>query len=167
MLIIYLLPALLVVAVVVAALRSAGPSTPTGPLALPPENTPDGGSTSCSALLKALPADLSSSPGPAHSIPLEPPTPGAVAWRAPGEVPDPVVLRCGVAKPPELTVSSALIDINGVSWLVRSEAGSTTFTNVDRPVYSRLVVPRALGSGPVQTVSDTLRETLPERPVIR
>jgi hypothetical protein len=167
MLIIYVLPALLVAAVVVVALRSASPSAPSGPLALPPESTPDGGSASCSDLLRALPTDLSTSTGPAHPVSLAPPTPGAAAWRAPGEVPDPVVLRCGVTKPVDLTITSALIDINGVSWLVRSEPGSTTFTNVDRPVYSRLVVPRALGSGPVQTVSDTLRLTLPAQPVIR
>jgi hypothetical protein len=156
-----------VVAVVVVALRSAGQSAPTGPLALPTENAPDGASPSCAALLKALPADLSTSTGPAPSVPLVPSAPGAVAWRAPGEVPDPVILRCGVTKPADLTISSALIDINGVSWLVHSDPDSTTFTNVDRPVYSRLVSPRALGSGPVQTVSDTLRLTLPTRPVIR
>lgn len=172
MILIFVLPVLLLVAAVVLGLVAKGRTpdaaptpapAPAGPLALPPVDAPDAGSPSCVRLLATLPAELAASPRPLPRLPLAAPAPeGAVAW-AGAERARPVILRCGLPRPPELTPTSALIVINGVSWLSLSEPDRDTFIAVDRPVYLALTVPRALGTGPVQTVSDAVRAALPVR----
>jgi hypothetical protein len=130
------------------------------PLALPPVDAPDADSPACARLLAALPAELTASPRPLPRLALRSPAPvGAAAW-AGRDVADPVVLRCGLPRPAELTATSPLIVINGVSWLELSQPDRETFIAVDRPVYVALTVPAGLGSGPVQTVSDTVRAAL-------
>ena len=75
-----------------------------------------------------------------------------------------MVLRCGLPRPAELTPTSALLVVNGVSWL-RLDDGVpdpviVTYVAVDRPVYVVLTAPTAAGSGPLQQVSDVVRTTL-------
>jgi hypothetical protein len=158
----FLLLAVAAVLGIVAGHRGADGVRPDDrPLALPPVDAPDATSPSCTRLLAALPATLTASPHPVPRLPLAAPAPaGATAWAGTAGG-DPVVLRCGLPRPPELTNSSALIVINGVSWLDLSQPGRDTFIAVDRPVYLAVTVPRDLGTGPVQTVSDTVRATLP------
>ncbi|MFC4948959.1 DUF3515 domain-containing protein [Pseudonocardia sp. GCM10023141] len=138
----------------------APPVAETGPLALAPVDAPDAGSGSCTTLLDALPATLD---GGRATRPLAAPAPPASrAWAA---VPRPVVLRCGLPRPAELTPTSALLAVNGVSWL-RLDDGVPdpvviTYVAVDRPVYVVLTVPVDAGSAPLQQISDVVRDKLP------
>ncbi|MGI8798847.1 MAG: DUF3515 domain-containing protein [Pseudonocardia sp.] len=145
---------------VIAARDMDAPVAQTGPLPLPPVSAPDAASSTCMRLLAALPSELDASGDarlPRRTL-AEPAPPGAAAWAA---APEPVVLRCGLPRPEELTPTSALLEINGVRWLTLAGAGADTFVAVDRPVFVVLTVPRSVGSGPVQTVSDTIRNALP------
>lgn len=135
----------------------------TGPLALVPVDAPDAGGPECAALLAALPEQLPADSGALPPRPLADPTPpGTRAWAA---APRPVVLRCGLTRPAELTPTSALLEIDGVRWLRLDDAVPdpvvVTYVAVDRPVYVVLTAPPDAGSGPLQTVADTVRATLP------
>jgi hypothetical protein len=140
---------------------SAEPET--GPLALVPVNAPDAGGAECAALLAALPAALPAGNGTLAARPLsDPAPPGARAWVA---APRPVVLRCGLTRPVELTPTSTLLEVNGVRWL-RLDDGVpdpviVSYVAVDRPVYVALTAPTGSGSGPLQAVADVVRQTLP------
>ena len=85
--------------------------------------------------------------------------------RAWADAPRPVVLRCGLTRPAELTPDAALLEVNGVRWLQLTDAGPdpvvTSYVAVDRPVYVVLTVPVEAGSGPLQAVADAVRATLP------
>jgi Protein of unknown function (DUF3515) len=135
----------------------------TGPLALVPVDAPDAGGPQCSALLAALPAALPADRGTLPLRPLADPAPaGARAWAA---APRPVVLRCGLTRPQELTPTSALLEVNGVQWLQLDDAApdpeAISYVAVDRPVYVVLTAPADAGSGPLQAVSDVVSATLP------
>jgi hypothetical protein len=164
------LPVLL--AVVVAAIGIAGrlgagapgePPAETGPLAVVPVDAPDATGPDCTALLAALPAELDGPDAPLPGRPLaEPVQPGVRAWAA---APRPVVLRCGLPRPVELTPTSALLEVNGVKWLQLDDGLPDpvviSYVAVDRPVYAIATIAPSLGSGPLQQVSDVVRATLP------
>jgi hypothetical protein len=152
----------------VPAAGSAGTGpVETGPLALVPVDAPDAAGPRCAALLAALPATLPSDTGDLPERPLAAPAPaGSRAWAA---APRPAVLRCGLTRPAELAPDSALLTVNGVSWL-RLDDGTpepviVSYVAVDRPVYVVLTVPIEAGSGPLQVVADAVRTTLPAAPV--
>lgn len=146
---------------------SGGPPAPaapeTGPLALVPVDAPDAAGAECAALLAGLPAALPAGGGTLPERPLADPAPaGTRAWAA---APRPVVLRCGLTRPAELTPTSALLEVNGVRWL-RLDDGVpdpviASYVAVDRPVYVVLTAPTGTGSGPLQAVADAVRQTLP------
>jgi Protein of unknown function (DUF3515) len=164
------LPLLLAVAVaaiaIVARVQGIGEPPPpdTRPLAVAPVEAPDATGPDCTALLAALPQELSGSDGPLppRPIALADQVPGVRAWAA---SPRPVVLRCGLTRPAELTPTSALLEINGVQWLQISDGlpqpVQVSYIAVDRPVYVAITTPVDAGSGPLQTVSDAIRTTLP------
>ncbi len=139
----------------------------TGPLALVPVDAPEAAGPQCAALLAALPATLPSDTGDLPERPLAAPAPaGSRAWAA---APRPAVLRCGLTRPAELAPDSALLTVNGVSWL-RLDDGMpdpviVSYVAVDRPVYVVLTTPTDAGSGPLQAVADAVRTTLPAAPV--
>ena len=120
----------------------------------------------CTALLAALPAELPAGGGTLAPRPLaDPAPPGTRAWAA---APRPVVLRCGLTRPVELTPTSALLEVNGVRWL-RLDDGVpdpviVSYVAVDRPVYVVLTAPTGAGSGPLQAVADVVRQTPGPRP---
>jgi hypothetical protein len=167
------LVSLLAVGVVVLSLTltsSDEPATPstetvkTGPLALPAVDAPDARSASCTSLLKALPTTLPDQGKTLRKLPIAKPAPPATAaWG--GDRGEPVVLRCGLARPGELTPTSALREISGVRWLPVEGDGAATWYVVDRPVYAALTVPAGSGTGPLQDVSAAVDRTLPARPV--
>jgi Protein of unknown function (DUF3515) len=169
------LVSLLAVGVVVAGvlLTSSDEPTPTppnrtaprtGPIALPGVEAPDARSASCTSLMKGLPTTLPNRGTTLRSLPIAAPAPPATAaWG--GDRGEPIVLRCGLTRPGELTPTSALREISGVSWLPVEGAGATTWYLVDRPVYAALTVPADSGTGPLQDVSATVDRTLPARPV--
>ncbi len=168
---------LLAVGVVVASLvlgsgeDSAGGSAPTssaaprtGPLALPGVDAPDAGTPACAAVLKALPDELPDAGARLVRLPIAKPAPPAsAAWG--GGRGEPVVLRCGVPRPQELTPTSALRQVSRVQWLPVEGDGTTTWYVVDRAVYVALTVPAGTGTGPLQEVSAIVSGTLPARPV--
>lgn len=167
------LPLLLAVAVAAIAITARvrgiddAPPPQTGPVAVAPVEAPDAAGPDCTALLAALPAELPGADGPLAVRPLaDPVQPGVRVWAA---APRPVVLRCGLPRPAELTPTSVLLQVNGVSWLELDdglpEPVTTTYVAVDRPAYVALTAPAAAGSGVLQQVSDTIRATLPARAV--
>jgi hypothetical protein len=161
----YVLPFVLLVVVAVAGVlvthRDTEPDT--RPVALPPVEAPDAAGPACARMLASVNGDLPAGSRTLTRLALAAPAPPATAaWAgAPGG--QPVVLRCGLPRPAELTPTSALIVINGVSWLELSDPDRDTFIAVDRSVYLALTVPRGLGTGPVQAVSDSARVALPPR----
>lgn len=165
------LPLLLAVVVAVIGLTSRGVDTAqppdTSPLATPPVEAPDAEGAECTTLLARLDGDL---PAAGSTLPVralaDPAPPGVRAWAA---SPRPVVLRCGLPRPAELTPTSALLEINGVQWLELDDGVPNpvvlTYVTVDRPVYVVLTAPVDAGSGPLQIVSDVVGDTLAAAPV--
>ncbi|MEV6607839.1 DUF3515 domain-containing protein [Kutzneria sp. NPDC051319] len=167
------LPALL--AVVVAAIGVIGgpaaappsgdQSDRTGPLALVSIDAPDAGKPACGDLIKALPQQITDAGATVPRRELAKPAPPAtVAW---GDAQhEPIVLRCGIGRPPELTQTAQLGGVNGVQWLdVVGDAGTVTHYVVDRSVYIALTEAKDTGTGPVQAVSAAVTATLPAQPV--
>jgi hypothetical protein len=163
----------LVVAGIAVTARVTGFGTPpppvadTAPLAVPPVDAPDAGSGECTLLLSGLVGDL---PAGDTTLPVralaEPVPAGVRAWAA---VPRPVVLRCGLPRPAELTPTSPLLVVDGVQWLELDDGVPdpvvVTYVAVDRPVYVVLTVPTDAGSGPLQTVSGAVGDVLPAVPI--
>lgn len=137
---------------------------PTGPLPLAAVNAPKSGSATCTTLLDALPDTLESAGEQLARRELAKPAPeGAAAW---GGV-NPVVLRCGIPKPGDLTKTSKLRQVNGVQWLPVQGQSATTWYAVDRKAYIALTVPADAGTGPLQEISDVIDAELtavPPRP---
>jgi Protein of unknown function (DUF3515) len=164
------LPLLLAIAVaaiaITARVRGIGEPPPpeTGPLAVAPVDSPDATGPECAALLAALPAELDGPDGPLPPRPIAEAgsLPGVRAWAA---APRPVVLRCGLPRPAELTPTSALLEVNGVRWLQLDDGlpqpVQVSYIAVDRPVYVALTTPVDAGSAPLQQLSDVIREKLP------
>lgn len=152
----------LVVAVAVFALTKKGDEPGIGPLPLVPVPAPQAAAPACTTLIAALPAELPSNGKTLARRELANPAPAAtVAWGTD----DPLVLRCGLDRPPELTRDAKLRVVNGVQWLEVSGEGAATWYVVDREVYVGLTVPDSAGTGPLQVISDTVRPTLPPQPL--
>lgn len=168
------LPLTLALAVAAIAItvrvRGSDSSTPpvaTGPLTVAPVDAPQAGDGRCATLLEGLDGDLPAGTTTLPSRPLSPPEAGVLAWAA---APEPVVLRCGLPRPAELTATSTLLQIDGVQWLPIDDGlpkpQLVTYIAVDRPVYVALTVPTGVGSGPVQAVADVVRTRLAAAPVV-
>jgi hypothetical protein len=159
-----LLIAALVVAVgtiigilVVAALRQSPPGQQ--PIAIASVPAPKGDGAECRALLGALPEQL----GDYHRAPAAQPAPaGAAAWTAAGER---VILRCGLDRPAEFVVGSALQVVNAVEWFELADQGRSTWFAVDRSVYVALTLPQGSGPTPIQEISDIIAKSLPAKPI--
>jgi hypothetical protein len=136
----------------------------TGPLALVSIDAPAAGSPECASLVEKLPVGLPSGKDmlPRREI-ASPAPPATVAW---GDAKhDPVVLRCGLPRPNELSATSQLRVISDVQWLQLPGSGSSTWVIVDRGAYIALTVPDDAGTGALQDVSTTVRDLLPKQPV--
>ncbi len=152
----------LAVAVAVFALTQRSSSDGAGPLPLVPVPAPFAGSPGCATLLSAVPTELASNGTSLKVRALADPAPPAtVAWGTD----DPLVLRCGLNRPPELTPTAALRLVNKVQWLQVPGEGASTWYVVDREVYAALTVPDSAGTGPLQQISDTIAAKLPPRPL--
>ena len=136
----------------------------TGPLALVSIDAPDAGSQPCTSLVEKLPVGLPSGKDmlPRREI-ASPAPPAAVAWGDARH--DPVVLRCGLPRPAELSPTSQLRVISDVQWLQLPGSGSSTWVIVDREAYIALTVPDDAGTGALQDVSTTVRDLLPKQAV--
>jgi hypothetical protein len=133
-----------------------------GPLGLAVVRAPSANSTNCERLLAALPETLDGGDaGPLQRRSLATPAPaGAAGWGEP-----PVVLRCGLDRPVELTATSRLLDVSGVQFLELVGSGTSTWLAVDRPVYVVVALPPTSGSGPLQQLAAVIANTLPRRDV--
>jgi hypothetical protein len=146
------------------ATRAAEQAQRTGPLALPSVPALKAETPECAKVLAGLPPQLVVDGARVPRRPLTQPAPaGAIAWGDSGH--DPVIVHCGIGAPAELTPTSSLIDISGVSWLQLSEGDTTTWVAVDRPVYVALTTPANAGSGPVQDLSAVLGSAFAPRSV--
>ncbi|MET3803845.1 hypothetical protein ABIB25_000831 [Nakamurella sp. UYEF19] len=141
------------VAVVLGYVHTRNPVVVSGPLAVSTFDQPGANSAACKSLMPALPGKLGD--GPRRQIDGEPA--GIAAWGDPA-----VILRCGLETPQDLTCSSALVQVNGVSWLQLTEAGlgSTTYIAADRSVRVAVTVPDGSGTAAIQQVSNAVSTTL-------
>jgi hypothetical protein len=152
----------LAVAVAVFALTKGSEEPSAGPLPLVPVPAPSAATPACKTLLGAVPSELTSNGAQLSLRALaEPAPPSTVAWGTD----DPLVLRCGLDRPPELTPTAQLRLVNGVQWLQVPGEGASTWYVVDREVYSALTVPDSAGTGPLQQISDAVAAKLPPRPL--
>ena len=138
------------------------PPAPTAstPLTLAAVPAPAAGSPDCAELVAALPDRLPSGATQLDRRPLaDPAPPGAAAWG----VDEPVVLRCGLDRPTELTRTAELLEVNGVRWLRLADpvTARSTWVAADRPVYIALTLPDRSGTGPLQDVSTAIAGSLP------
>ncbi len=147
---------LVTVAALVIGAKIAARSDPNAPLALPGVEAPAAESAPCTTLLSALHGTIGDQPPRT----LDPPVPGAAAWGNP-----PIVLRCGIPTPAELSCSSALQVVDGVAWLQLSGSGQTTYLVADRPVRIALTVPDGSGTAAIQDVSAIVAGTTQQQSV--
>lgn len=156
---------LLVIGVVGVSIysRTHKPVADTTPIGLVPVPAPDANGADCKTVLAAAPKQvLSAGKQLDRRAVAKPAPPATTAW---GSGPDPVVLRCGLPKPAELTPTAQLVEVTGVKWLQVPGNGKSTYYVVDRPVYLALTLPDSAGSGPLQDVSATVRAKLKAKPV--
>jgi hypothetical protein len=144
------------VAVVLGYVTNADPVVDNSPLPVATVGQPGADSAACKKLMPALPEQLTNG----RSRVVEGGGDGIAAWGDPA-----VILRCGLETPEDLTCSSGLTQVNGVSWLQLTEAGlgETTYIAADRSVRIAVTIPDGLGTGPIQQISDTVASTLPVR----
>ncbi len=116
-------------------------------------------------LIAALPQQL----GDYQRAAVAQPAPqGATAWQA---APDsaPVVLRCGLDRPDDFVVGSAIQVVDRVQWfqVTAQSAGEnrSTWYTVDRPVYVALTLPSGSGPTPIQQLSEVIDRTLAAVPI--
>ncbi|QXQ12732.1 DUF3515 domain-containing protein [Skermania piniformis] len=139
--------------------RSTDPvRLPTNQAAAPAAPSPE-----CTSLLAAMPDELGDYPTARIA---EPVPPGTHAWRR-SDGTAPIVLRCGLDRPPEFTVGAALQQVDGVLWFEAANPDPTTSTwyAVDRAVYVTLSLPRDAGPTPLQVVAEAITAALPARPI--
>jgi hypothetical protein len=159
--------ALLVGAVVTGIALNGSDSTPdsnaTGPVLLVPVDSPQANSPECANLLKKLPQSLVNAGATVNRRALAKPVPaGSAAWGA-GD--DPVVLRCGVEQPPEFKATSELLVYGGVQWLQVSGDDAATWYTVDRAATVALTVPGGSGTGPIQLISESVKDAMAAVPL--
>jgi Protein of unknown function (DUF3515) len=150
----------LVVGVLIAAAMVR--DQPLDPLGLAVVPAPSASSVDCIRLMAALPGELDGGElGSLERRQLAAPVPaGAAAWGEP-----PVVLRCGLNRPPDLTATSRLLAVSGVQFLEIVNPGTSSWAAVDRSVYVVVDLPPISGSGPLQQIANAIANTLPQREV--
>ena len=151
--------AAVIAVLVIAAVRQLPEQLQPVPIVSVP--APRADSPECRALMDALPEQLgeyrraeAAEPGPA----------GAAAWQDQPDA-DPVILRCGLARPAEFVVGAPIQVVEPVQWFKLTDAGRSTWFAVDRPVYIALTLPSASGPTPIQEISEAISQTMPARPI--
>jgi hypothetical protein len=139
----------------VPAPNSAPPSaTPAalGPVTVAPPPSSVAAARGCPAVISRLPVVLDGR----HSRPAVSASPYVAAWGEP-----PIVLRCGVPRPPAFVRTSELSVVNGVQWLPERQPGGVRWTVVDREVYVEALVPAGATSTSVVDLSAAISQALP------
>ncbi|QCQ91829.1 DUF3515 domain-containing protein [Rhodococcus sp. SGAir0479] len=157
------LPVALVVGVIAAA-AIANRSPAKEDVGLGPVEAPAAQSSECTTLMSDLPESL----GDYTRAQLRDPAPEATAAWQPAEG-DPVVMRCGLPRPPEFDQASPLSVVDGVQWFEISGAAqgieASTWYAVDRGVYVAVTVPNGSGPTPLQDASAAVSKALPPQPL--
>lgn len=144
-----------------AAPSSSAPASSSAPVyapltvAAPPSDA--AADAPCTALLAKLPQTLDTSRGALAARPAFSESPYVAAWGEPA-----IVLRCGVARPAQLTPGSSdlLLGVNGVFFLPVKKDGSTVFTAVDRAAYVEVTVPSAYDQPPLGPIASAVAEAM-------
>jgi hypothetical protein len=131
-------------------------ATPTalGPVTVAPPPSSAAAARGCPAVVSRLPVVLDGR----HSRPAVSDSPYVAAWGEP-----PVVLRCGVPRPPAFVRTSELSVVNGVQWLPERQPGGVRWTAVDREVYVEVLMPAGVTGSPVVDLSAAISQALPAR----
>ena len=121
----------------------------------PPETSAEQ-SAICRDLQTLLPDPLDGRPS-RQTGPLSPLT---AAWGEPA-----VVLRCGVARPAALTLTSQLFQADGVSWFAEQVSGGWRFTATGRKAYVEVTVPgtQDQASAPLVDLAPAVSNAVPVR----
>jgi Protein of unknown function (DUF3515) len=136
------------------------------PVVIPAAPAPQSASPACQALIAALPQRL----GDFERAAVAQPAPdGASAWRSEADK-EPVVMRCGLARPDEFVVGSPIQGVDRVLWfeVAAQSAGDSarsTWYTVDRPVYVALTLPAGSGPVPIQELSAVIDRTIAAVPI--
>jgi hypothetical protein len=115
----------------------------------------------CQKLLEVLPQRLGDYP---RASVAQPAPVGAAAWQTAGAA-EPVVLRCGLDRPADFVVGSAIQLVDRVQWFEVRQDDRSTWYSVDRPVYVALTLPPGSGPTPIQQLSELIDRTMPARPI--
>jgi hypothetical protein len=122
---------------------------------------PGAGSTGCARLADALPAELDGRDRRETS----PASVRTAAWGDP-----PVVLRCGVPRPPGLTGSEVVV-VDGVGWVLAERPAAYVFTTSDLATYVQVRVPRstprAAATAPLVDLAGPVGRSLSPRGAVR
>jgi hypothetical protein len=131
------------------ALTSCG-----GPVEVDVPSLAPSAAASCDTFLAALPATLDGQ----MSQEVSPADAPAGAWGDP-----PIVVRCGVERPPGLTPDAQLFEVDGLAWFPEELPDGYRFTTYDRDPAVEVVVPSAYAPevDVVVEVGDAVRATLP------
>ncbi len=129
---------------------------PLAPLTVsaPPSNAAT--AAPCAKILAQLPVSVGDlAPRVVHP---QPDSPFVVAWGDP-----PVVLRCGVGRPPTLVVGSADLTylVNGVLFVASNTDKAHVFTAVDREAYVEIAVPKSYSQPPLGPIASAIAKALP------
>jgi hypothetical protein len=135
--------------------------TPSQPVAIAAVPAPRAQDPACRTLIDQLPRRL----GDYQRADTAQPTPaGAAAWRATSDG-EPVVLRCGLDRPADFVIGSAIQQVGQVQWFQAHQDDRSTWYAVDRPVYVALTLPPGSGPTPIQQLSELIERTMPARPI--
>ncbi len=133
----------------------------TNPVVVSAVPAPHSQDPACAKLAESLPPRL----GEYTRATLVQPAPvGAAAWQR-SDGGDPVVLRCGLDRPTDFVVGSAIQMVDRVQWFEVSQDQRSTWYAVDRPVYVALTLPPGSGPTPIQQLSELIDRTMPARPI--
>ncbi|MEJ2860622.1 DUF3515 domain-containing protein [Actinomycetospora flava] len=161
-------PVLLVAGVMVASVvlvREPVPDVDTVRLQVAAVPTPAAASADCSRLLSGLPGEMATERGMlARRVLADPVPPATVAWGGEHGT-TPVVMRCGLPRPAELSGGGSRTVVNGVDWIEVDDGvpGSGTWVTIDRAVYVGVTVPDDIGTGPIEDISRGVKIALVSR----
>ena len=117
-------------------------------------SVPKGPAAGCARLADELPDELDGR----ERLDTVPTSPRTAAWGDP-----PVVLRCGVERPPGLR-GSEVTEVDGVGWVLAERPAAYVFTTVGLPTYVEVSVPdatpRTRAANPLVDLADPLRDAL-------
>jgi Protein of unknown function (DUF3515) len=135
---------------------ASGSRSPLAPVTVSAPPSSDSATLSaCARVIGAMPLSLAGAD--VRATASDPASPDIVAWGDP-----PIVLRCGVARPPSLKPADSdfIVAVDGVNLLPRRRDGATRYTVIDRAVYLDVSVPSAYRQPPLGPIADVVAKEL-------